>query len=55
MIWFGRSDFHCTTPSTTSLMYNRIGISVQINNGLVQRMKTLLEMCGNGIDINKRV
>ena len=55
MIWRGRSDFYCTIPSTTSLMHTRIGTSVQINNTLVQRMKTLLEMGANGIDINKKV
>ena len=55
MIWCGRSDFHNTIPSTTNLMHTRIKTSIQIINGLVQRMKTLLEMCANGIDTNKRV
>lgn len=55
IIWRGKSDFHCTVKSTTNLMYTRIGTSVQINNSLVQRMKILLEMYRNGININKRV
>lgn len=55
IIWHGRSDFHSIILSTTSLMHIRIGTSIQINKGLVQRMKTLLEMHANGIDINKKV
>ena len=51
----GRSDFHSTIISTISLIYIRIGTSIQINNGLVQKMKTLLKMRTNEIDINKRV
>ena len=55
IIWRGKTDFHSTIPSSTSLPYTRIGSSIQVNKVLVQRIKNLVMMQNRGENTSKKI
>lgn len=55
IIWHGKTDYYSTIPSTTALGYARIGAFVQVNKGLVKRMKKLIMIGSEGVDIANKV
>jgi hypothetical protein len=55
IIWKAKTDLHATLKSKKNENYTRIGTSMQINNNLVLRIKTLLGMQKEGKIINDRI
>jgi len=55
MIWRAKSDFHSTSPSTTSKGFTHVGTSTQIPKTLVCRVQSLMKDKRIGIDVNSRI
>jgi hypothetical protein len=47
-IWRGKTDYHCTTKSTTTRGYTRIGSSVQISQRLVSKLENAIKALQSG-------